>query len=219
MTAIVGIAVGAAVVFCLHATPLYEAEAEIYPLVMKKDAEMMPLNPCRQVQRIAYSRQFRQLLVESAVCPSLSEDNYDRRIAYYETPRHTLIITARAETPDAAEALNRQFLTQLDFVARQLTSVQMTLDDSLCEQIPWDYYFHQVDFAPESPVLDSSDSTHTYFLFDMLSVPTSSAAPVYPPNILKTAVLTFLISAFLSFVGVCLVEEIRNRLIKHSPAQ
>ena len=219
LTAIVGFAVGAAVAFCLLSTSLYESEAEIYPLVMKKDAEMMPLNPCFQVQRIAHSRQFRQLMVESAVSPSLCETNYDRRVRCHETPRHTLVITARAETPETADALNRQFLKQLDFAAEQLTSVLMEMDSDLYEQIPWDYYHHEVDFAPEAPVRDSNDTARTYFLFDVLSTPTSSASPVYPPDLLKTMVFVFLISAFLSIVGVCLVEEIRNRFHKTSPVQ
>ena len=219
LTAIVGIAVGVTVAFCLLSTPLYEAEAEIYPLVMKKDAEMTVLNPCYQVQRIAHSRQFQQLLVESEVSSSLCEKNYDRRIAYHETPRHTLVITTRAETPAAAEALAQQFLDQLDFAASQLSSVQLAESSDLSEQIPWDYYHHQVDFVSESPVWERCDTARTYFLFDVLSTPTSSATPVYPPDLLKTMVFVFLISAFLSFVGVCLVEEIRNYLHKPIPAQ
>ena len=219
LTAIVGIAVGMSVAFCLLSTPLYEAEAEIYPLVMKKEAEMMPLNPCYQVRRIARSRQFQKLLVDSGVSPSLCEKNYDRRIACHETPRHTLVITARAETPETADRLATQWLDQLDFAASQLSSVQLSERSDLSEQIPWDYYHHEVDFAPEAPVRDSSDTARTYFLFDVLSTPTSSASPVYPPDLLKTTVFVFLISAFLSFVGVCLAEEIRNRLHKPSPAQ
>lgn len=219
LTAIVGIAVGVTVAFCLFPTPLYEAEAEIYPLVMKKDAEMMPLNPCYQVRRIAHSRQFQQLLIDSEVSPSLCEENYDRRIAYHETSRHTLVITTRAETPAVAEALGQQFLDQLDFAASQLSSVQLAENSDLSEQIPWDYYHHQVDFVSDSPVRERCDSSRTYFLFDVMSAPLGSAEPVYPPDLLKTTVFVFLISVFLSFVGVCLAEEIRNRLHKTIPAQ
>ena len=219
LLALVVIPVAIAVAFCLLVTPLYESEAEIYPLVMKKDAEMMPLNPCYQVRRIAHSRQFQQLLIDSEVSPSLCEDNYDQRIAYHETPRHTLVITTRAETSETAIKLASQFLDQLDFAASQLSSVQLAESSDLSEQIPWDYYHHQVDFVSDSPVRERCDSSRTYFLFDVLSTPTSSATPVYPPDLLKTTVFVFLISAFLSFVGVCLVEEIRNRLHKTIPAQ
>lgn len=219
LLALVVIPVAIAVAFCKFETPLYESEAEIYPLVMKKDAEMMPLNPCYQVRRIAHSRQFQQLLIDSEVSPSLCEKNYDRRIVCHETPRHTLKITARAETPETAGRLVSQFLEQLDFAAKQLSSVQLAQNGDLSEQIPWDYYHHQVDFVAESPVRERCDSSRTYFLFDVLSTPTSSATPVYPPDLLKTTVFVFLISAFLSFVGVCLVEEIRNRLHKTIPAQ
>ena len=218
LLATVGIPVIVAVLFCRLSTPLYESEAEIYPLVMKKDAEMMPLNPCYQVQRIAHSRQFRQLMVDLEVSPSLNLSNYDRRIAYHETPRHSMQLSFRAETPEAADALAVQFLDQLEFVGSRLTSVQMALDSGLCEQIPWDNYHRQVDFAPEAPVRDSCDSVRTFFLFDILSAPACSTTPVYPPDLLKTMVLVFLISAFLSFVGVCLAEEIRNRFSSsHEP--
>ena len=219
MMAIVGIAVGVTVAFCLLSTPLYEAEAEIYPLVMKKDAEMMPLNPCYQVRRIAHSRQFRQLLIDSEVSPSLCEENYDRRIANHETPRHTLKITARAETPETADRLATQLLDQLDFAGKQLSSMTLAVDSGLCEQIPWDYYHRQVDFAPEAPVRDSCESTRTYFLFDILAAPACGRTPAFPPNILKTTVLVFLISAFLSLASVCIAEEIRQRMKQASTEQ
>lgn len=215
----VGIPVLAAVLFCKIATPLYESATEIYPLVMKKDAEMMPLNPCYQVQRIAHSAQFRQLLVESESSPSLNLPNYESRISCHETPRHTLVIAARAETPEVAAALARQFLDQLDFAGRQLSSLQLSVDSGLCEQIPWDYYHHQVDFAPESPVRDSCDTARTHFLFDILSEPSVDCTPVYPPDLLKTTIFVFVISAFLSLIGVCIFEEIRNRFHKTSPVQ
>lgn len=218
LLATVGIPVVATVLFCLLATPVYEADAEIYPMVMKKDAEMMPLNPCYQVQRIVHSREFQQLLIDSKLSGTLSEKNYDHRVQCHETPRHTLVITAGAETPASAEELTRQFLTQLDFAVSHLPSVQLAQNASLCEQIPWDYYHHQVDFVPASSVREHSDSS-CYFLFDVLSEPTSSATPVYPPDLLKTMILVFIISAFLSFTGVCLFEEIRNRFHKTSPAQ
>ena len=212
LLATVGIPVVAAVAFCKLATPLYESEAEIYPLVMKKEAEMTTLNPCYQVQRIAHSRQFQQLLVESEASPSLSLSNYDQRISCTETPRHTLAIAVRAETPETADALASQLLEQLDFAAMQLSSVRLAVDSGLCEQIPWDYYHRQVDFAPESPVRDSCDSARTHFLFDILSAPSCTAMPVYPPDLLKTTVLVFLIALFLSFTGVCIFEETRLRL-------
>ena len=219
LLATVGIPVVAAVLFCKLSIPLYESATEIYPLVMKKDAEMTPLNPCYQVQRIAHSAQFRKLLVDANISPSLDLSNYDRRIICTETPRHTLAIAARAETPEAANALTQQLLDQLDFAGKQLSSLRLAVDSGLCEQIPWDYYHHQVDFAPESPVRDSCDSAHTHFLFDILSKPSSDCTPVYPPDILKTTILVLIISAFLSFTGVCIFEEIRNRFHKTSPEQ
>ena len=224
LTAIVGIAVGAAVAFCLLATPLYESEAEIYPFVMKKDAEMTTINPCYQVQRIVHSRQFRQTLIDSKLSGVLSEKNYDRRVECHETPRHTLVITIRSERADAANALVNRFLWQLDFATRLLTSVQMEEID-FSEQIPWDYYHHQVDFVPRDPVRERDcDSLRynidsTYFCFDALTLPTTPTMPVYPPDLLKTTILVFIIASFLSFVGVCLVEEIRNRFHKTSPVQ
>ena len=219
LTAIVGIAVGAAVAFCLLATPLYEAETEIYPLVMKKETDKMTLNPCYQVQRIVHSRQFRQLMMDAEISPSLCEGNYDRRIAYHETPRHTLVITVRAESPETAEALSGHFLSQIDYVADYLTSVQMNVDSNFVEEISWDYYHFERDFAPESPVMDRCDSSRVHFLFDVLTPPTSSAKSVYPPDLLKTMVLTFVIAAFLSLVGAWLVEEIRNRISSSRNAQ
>ena len=224
LTAIVGIAVGAAVAFCLLATPLYESEAEIYPFVMKKDAEMMTINPCYQVQRIVHSRQFRQMLIDSKLSGALCEKNYDRRVHCHETPRHTLVVTIRSERADAANALVNRFLCQLDLATFCLTSVEMERI-GFSEQIPWDYYHHQVDFVPHSParehdydsLLYNIDST--YFCFDALTLPTTPTTPVYPPDILKTTALVFLISAFLSFVGVCLVEEICNRFHQTSTVQ
>ena len=215
----VGIPVVAAVFFCKLSTPLYESITEIYPLVMKKDAEMTPLNPCYQVQRIVHSAQFRQLLVDANISPSLNRSNYDRRILCHETPRHTLVISARAETPEAADALARQLLDQLNFAGRQLSSLRLAVDSGLCEQIPWDYYHHQVDFAPESPVRDSCDTVRTHFLFDILSEPFSESTPIYPHDLLKTIVFVFLISAFISFIGVCIAEEIRQRLKNSRPEQ
>lgn len=219
LLAAVGIPVLAAVLFCKLSTPLYESATEIYPLVMKKGSDMTTLNPCYQVQRIAHSEQFRQLLVDANVSPSLNLTNYDRRIICTETPRHTLAIAAHAETPETADALARQLLDQLDFAGRQLSSIRLAADSGLCEQIPWDYYHHQVDFAPESPVRDSCDTTKIHFLFDILSEPSSDCIPVYPPDMLKTTILVLIISAFLSFTGVCIFEEIRNRFHKTSPEQ
>ena len=212
LMAIVGGTVAVTVAFCLLATPLYESEAEIYPVVLKKNVDMMPLNPCYQVKRIVHSSQFRQFMIESEVCPSLCEDNYDRRIVCHETPRHTLKIAARAETVAEADALAGQFLYQLDYVATYLTSAQMAVCHDLFEQVSWDYYHKQVDFTPESPLRDSCDSVTTHYFFDVLTSPKSSATPVYPPSLLKSVVFVFLISTFLSFVGVCLAEEIRNRI-------
>lgn len=209
--------------FCHFTTPLYESEVEIYPLVMKKDAEMLPLNPCYQVQRIVHSREFRQMLIDSKLSGVLSEKNYDRRVQCHETPRHTLVITIRSERADAANALANRFLCQLDFATQSLISVQME-KIGFSEQIPWDFYHHQVDFVPHDPVrerdygnLYNIDSTH--FCFDVLTMPTMPATPVYPPDLLKTTVFVFIISAFLSFTGVCLFEEIRNRFQKTIPAQ
>lgn len=223
LLATVGIPVLAAVLFCKLATPLYESATEIYPLVMKKDVEMLPLNPCYQVQRITHSREFRQALIDSKLSGVLSEKNYDRRVQCHETPRHTLVITIRSERADAANALVNQFLWQLDFATQSLTSVQME-EIGFSEQIPWDYYHHQVDFVPHDPVrerdygnLYNIDSTH--FCFDVLTMPTMPATPVYPPDLLKTTVFVFIISAFLSFTGVCIFEEIRNRFHKTSPVQ
>ncbi len=219
LLAAVGIPVLAAVLFCKLSTPLYESTTEIYPLVMKKESDMTTLNPCYQVQRIAHSKQFWQLLVNANVSPSLNLTNYDRRIIYTETPRHTLVIATRAETPETADALAQQLLNQLDFAGRQLSSIRLATDSGLCEQIPWDYYYHQVDFAPESPVHDNYDTTKIHFLFDILSEPSSDCIPIYPPDMLKTAILVLIISAFLSFTGVCIFEEIRNRFYKTSPKQ
>ena len=224
LLATVGIPVLAAVLFCKIATPLYESATEIYPLVMKKDAEMLPLNPCYQVQRIVHSRQFRQMLIDSKLSGVLCEKNYDRRVQCHETPRHTLVITIRSERADAANALVNQFLWQLDFATQSLTSVQME-EIGFSEQIPWDYYHHQVDFVPHDPVRERDyDSLRyhtdsTYFCFDVLTMPTTPTTPVYPPDLLKTTILVFLISAFLSFTGICLFEEIRNRFHKTSPVQ
>ncbi|MBP5400667.1 MAG: hypothetical protein J6Y35_03460 [Bacteroidales bacterium] len=224
LLATVGIPVVAAVLFCKFETPLYESETEIYPLVMKKDADMLPLNPCYQVQRIVHSRQFRQMLIDSKLSGVLCEKNYDRRVECHETPRHTLVITVRSERADAANALANRFLCQLDFATQTLTSVQMeTIGFS--EQIPWDYYHHQVDFVPHDPIRERDfdspryhiDSTH--FCFDVLTMPTMPTTPVYPPDLLKTTILVFIISAFLSFTGVCIFEEIRNRSRKTSPVQ
>lgn len=224
LLATVGISVMAAVLFCKFATPLYESTAEIYPLVMRKSPDMMPLNPCYQVQRIVHSRQFRQTLIESKLSGVLCEKNYDRRIECHETPRHTLVITVRSERADAANALANRFLCQLDFATQTLTSVRMeTIGFS--EQIPWDYYHHQVDFVPHDPIRERDfdspryhiDSTH--FCFDVLTMPTMPTIPVYPPDLLKTTILVFIISAFLSFTGVCIFEEIRNRFHKTSPEQ
>lgn len=212
LLATVGIPVVATVLFCLLATPLYESEAEIYPLVLKKNVDMMPLNPCYQVKRIVHSRQFRQLLLDARVSPSLCEKNYDRRIVCHETPRHTLKITARAETAAEADALAGQFLHQLDYAATYLTSARMAVSHDLYEQVSWDYYHKQVDFTPESPLRDSCDSVSTHYFFDVLTPPTSSGTPAYPPDLLKSVVFVFLISTLLSFVGVCLAEEIRNRI-------
>lgn len=218
LLATVGISVAVAVLFCKFATPLYKSTTEIYPLVMKKGSDMTTLNPCYLVQRIAHSRQFRQLLLDTEVSPSLNLSNYDRRIGCHETPRHTLVITACAETPEIADTLAKRYLDQLDFAATSLTSVRMMQDSGFCEQIPWPYYHRQVDFAPDSPEFDSCDNARVYFLFDTLSAPTCAPKPVYPPDMLKTAVLVFLISAFLAFVGVCLFEEIRNRFAStHAP--
>ena len=224
LTATVGIAVGAAVAFCLLATPLYESEAEIYPFVMKKDAEMTTINPCYQVQRIVHSRQFRQMLIDSKLSGALCEKNYDRRVECHETPRHTLVVTIRSERPDAANALVNRFLWQLDFATFCLTSVEMERM-GFSEQIPWDYYHHQVDFVPRSPVRERDyDSLlynidSTYFCFDALTLPTTPTMPVYPHDLLKTTMLVLIIAAFLSFTGVCIFEGIRNRFHKTSPVQ
>ena len=213
LLATVGIPVVATALFCVLSTPLYESESEIYPVVLKENVDMMPLNPCYQVKRIVHSSQFRQLLVDSKVCPSLCEENYDRRIDCRETPRHTLKITALAETPGEADALAAQFLHQLDYAATYLTSARMAVSKELYEQVSWDYYHKQVDFTPESPLRDTCDSISTHYLFDVLTPPTCSSTPAYPPNLLKSVVFVLLISAFLSFVGVCLAEEIRNRVL------
>lgn len=223
LTAIVGIAVGSAVAFCHFTTPLYESEVEIYPLVMKKNAEMTTLNPCYQVQRIVHSREFRQMLIDSKLSGVLSEKNYDRRVQCHETPRHTLVITIRSERADAANALANRFLCQLDFATQTLASVQMERI-GFSEQIPWDYYHHQVDFVPHDPVRERDygnlyNIDSTYFCFDVLTMPTTPTTPVYPPDLLKTTIFVFIISAFLSFTGVCLFEEIRNRFQKTIPAQ
>lgn len=224
LLALVGIPVAMAVAFCKFETPLYESEAEIYPLVMKKDAEMLPLNPCYQVQRIVHSREFQQMLIDSKLSGVLGEKNYDRRVRCHETPRHTLIITIRSERADAANALANRFLCQLDFATQSLYSVQMERI-GFSEQIPWDYYHHQVDFVQHDPVRECDyDSLHynidsTYFCFDVLTMPTMPTTPVYPPDLLKTTILVFLISAILSFTGVCIFEEIRSRFHKTSPIQ
>ena len=224
LLATVGIPVVAAMLFCKFETPLFESETEIYPLVMKKDADMLPLNPCYQVQRIAHSAQFKQWMIDSKLSGVLCEKNYDRRIKCHETPRHTLVITVRSERADAANALANRFLCQLDFATQTLTSVQMgTIGFS--EQIPWDYYHHQVDFVPRDPIREHDfDSLRyhidsSYFCFDVLTMPTMPTTPVYPPDLLKTTILVFIISAFLSFTGVCIFEEIRNRFHKTSPVQ
>lgn len=211
LTAIVGGMVAVTAAFCLLATPLYESEAEIYPVVLKENVDMMPLNPCYQVKRIVHSDQFQQLMIESKVCPSLCKENYDRRIDYHETPRHTLKIIARAETPAMADALTEQFLNQLDYAATYLTSLQMAVDHRLYEQVSWDFYHRQVDFTPGVPVRDTCDSNSIHYLFDVLTPPTVSTTPAFPPNLLKSIIFVLLISTFLSFVGVCLAEEIRNR--------
>ena len=223
LLALVGIPVAMAVAFCKFETPLYESEAEMYPLVMKKEAEMLPLNPCYQVQRIVHSREFRQMLIDSKLSGVLSEKNYDRRVQCHETPRHTLVITIRSERADAANALANRFLCQLDFATQSLYSVQMERI-GFSEQIPWDYYHHQVDFVPHDPVRERDygnlyNIDSTYFCFDVLTMPTKPTTPAYPPDLLKTTILVFLISAILSFTGVCIFEEIRNRFHKTSPVQ
>lgn len=215
LLALVAVPVLVAVAFCKLSTPLYESTAEIYPLVMHKKVDMLPLNPCYSIRRICKSRQFRQLLIEEGGCPSLTLNNYDRRITIYETPRHTLTIAVRAESPAMADSVATRLLQQLNFAGKCLQDVYLTRDSNLCEMIPWDYYHHCDDFIQDSARYCNGDSS-TYYLFDTLSLPMSAAEPVYPPNVLKISVLVFWISVFLSFFGVCLFDELRNRMKKNA---
>lgn len=211
---IIGISTGSAIAFCRLSTPLYQSTAEIYPLILKNNPGGTNLNPCYQVQRIVHSQRFHQLLIESKASSTLSESNYDRLIACHETPRHTLTVTARSKTPEEATALAWQFLNQIDYATHYLTSLQLVMDSNMCEQIPWDYYSSKADFTQDSPVFDSRDTSRSYLLFDILSEPKSSTKPVYPPNTLKTALLSVVLSGFFSFVGACLMEEVLKRMRK-----
>ena len=167
IVAIVCISICAVVVFCKTAAPLYQSETEIYPLVMRKSPDMISLNPCYQVKRIANGKQFRSLLVASKASATLSDKNYDRRVSYFETPLHTLKINTLAESPATADSLSWQFLRQLDFAARQLTSLQLSTDSilNLHEMVAWDNYHHQVDFADNNAIADDGS---LYFVFPKL---------------------------------------------------
>ncbi len=193
-------------------TPLYESRAEIYPLVMYKNVHMLSLNPCYQIDRIAHAEQFHRLMIASNVSPTLTLENYNKRIACHETPRHTLAISAKAEKVAWADSLLWQFLNQLDFAGKHLTSLQMVVDTcSLAPLIPWDYYNKHVDFLDQDSAKCYTEGNGMFFLFDVISEPYCEKEPVYPPDMLKMSVIVFLISAFLSIVGVCLMEEIRQR--------
>ncbi len=212
---LVGISVGGTYLFFSKQTRLYESRTEIYPLVMYKKTSMLSLNPCVQVKRIVQGEQFHRLLINANICPTLTAKNYEERISFYETTRHTLVIRARAENVAMADSLLWQWLYQLDYAGKQLTSMQMIFDTcSLAELIPWDYYHKQADFVDNSARC-YTEVNGMFFLFDVISEPYCDKEPVYPPAMLKVLIFVFCLSACLSFVAMCLTEEIRNRLVKN----
>lgn len=218
--AIVFCSATAAALFCFFATPLYESSTEIYPLVMAKHADTIQLNPCYQIRRIVHAEQFRKGIIQSGISSTLSEKNYDKRISYHETPRHTMVINIRDEVPHMADSLAWQFLKQIDVTAKHLTSLRLSAqsDFSVVEQVQLDYYNCKSDFVDDVSYHSEND-TAFYFLFDLISAPSCVKTPVYPPDLLKTTVLVFVISSFLSLVGVCLMAEIRKRLNEPYPVR
>ena len=211
--AIVFCCVTSAALFCSLTTPLYESSTEIYPLVMAKHADTIRLNPCYQVRRIINAEQFRKGILESGISTTISAENYDKRVSCHETPRHTLVINIRDEVPCVADSLAWLFLKQTDVAAKHLTSMRLSAqsDFTVVEQVQLDYYNRKSDFANDVPCRSEND-TSLYFLFDLISAPSCAKTPIYPPDTLKTTVLVFIISSFLSLVGVCLFDEIRKRL-------
>ena len=166
---LVGMSVGGTYLYLNRQTRLYESRTEIYPLVMYQKTSMLSLNPCVQVRRIVQGEQFHRLLINARICPSLTVKNYEERISFNETARHTLVIRARAENAAVADSLLWQWLYQLDYIGKQLTSMQMVFDTcSLAELIPWDYFHKQADFVDNDSARCYTEGNGMFFLFDII---------------------------------------------------
>jgi len=170
--------------------------------------------PYYQVNRIVKCNNFRNLLIDSKISPSLTSQNYDQRIDFHETPDYTFSIAIRAETPQIADSLVMRFFNLLYASVTNLTSYKVASSPTICDEISWDYYYDQVNNSKQQ----ASDSLSDYFLFDILDGPSCSESPVYPYNIFKTLVFVLVIASILSIACICIVEEIRQRIKKADKA-
>lgn len=188
----------------------YQTRAEIYPtFIFKTTIEPWRLNPCYLTKRSLNSESFQNEVIKfshSIQATALNNNNYSKKIRWYETNRHTIIISITDSNKELCKETMDFLLDELEVVFWHYTSTVFLERGG----------YRNIDIADQENVMDTLPDNYLgiydaegqqFLIYDLISEPITEAQP-FPTA--KWAFFVTLLSLIFTSAIVILINNIKT---------